>query len=207
MSGIDWNFRYDWDMANWGSFHIGNSGYYELDQKEQATPESPIVSPYGYTDLDGTRVGQNSGHKLKRVRSRAGWTDGTWSTTLFATTQFHDGPNTNIQLPGCFWDVGFSAGDCYPGSPYYPQAFPEGGFYNTSPGWTQFDINVTYNTGMIPTNEYLQNINISLTVNNFLDADPPFTFNSRTNAREIRAYDDRFSELGRFASITITKTW
>ena len=71
----------------------------------------------------------------------------------------------------------------------------------------QWDINVTYNTGMMPQNEYLQNLNISLTVNNFLDADPPQVFNSRSRGREIFAFDSRFSEMGRFASLTLTKTW
>ncbi len=208
LKGIDWSFRYDWDMGNLGSFHVGNSGYFEIDQLEQANSESPVESLYGgVTGDDGVRQGENSGTQMQRLRTRAGWTDGTWSTTLFATTWLHQGPNTNIRLPGCFWEPGFGEGDCYPGSPYYPQANPDGGFYNTSPGWTQFDVNFSYNTGMMPTNSYLQNLNISLTVNNFLDADPPFTYNSRGRAREIRAYDDRFAELGRFASLTLTKTW
>jgi len=216
LRGIDWSFRYDWSMGDLGSFHVGNSGYYELDQKAKANELVPAFSFYdGTIGEDGSTSGRNSGSRLKRVRSRAGWTNGTWSTTLFATTQFHgsssnleDGnPNTNITLPDCFWRPGHSAGDCYSGSPFYPQANPDGGFYNVSPGWTQFDINITYNTGMMPANEYLQNLNISLTINNFLDADPPFVFLSRDRSREIRAYDDRFSELGRYASLTLTKTW
>jgi len=207
LEGIDWNFRYDFDTA-WGSFHVGNSGYYELEQSEQANSGSPVEKLYsGVINSSGVREGVNSGARLKRVRTRAGWTDGTWSTTLFATSRHHLAPNTNLKLPSCFWADDAKAGDCYAGSPYYPQKHSAGGFYNTSPGWTQLDINVTYNTGNIPANEYLQNLNISLTVNNFLNADPPFQFNSRSRAREIRAYDDRFSELGRFASLTLTKTW
>jgi iron complex outermembrane receptor protein len=196
LKGIDFSFRYDWDMGNLGSFHIGTAGYYELDQLEQANDDSPVSSIY---------EGKNSGAQLKRLRSRAGWTNGTWSTTLFNTALFHQGPTNNIVLPDCYWREGFSAGSCYTGSPFFPQQYDQ--FYNTSPGWMQWDVNVTYNTGVMPTNEYLQNINISLTVNNFLDADPPQVFNSRSSAREIFAYDARFSELGRFASVTITKTW
>ena len=209
LKGIDWNFRYDWDMGNLGSFHIGNSGYYELDQIEKANEATPAESLYdGVVDPDtGIRTGENSGARMQRVRSRVGWTNGVWSTTIFATSRFHLGPHTNIRLPDCFWRPGFGAGDCYTGSPYFPQDNPDGGFYNASPGWTQFDINVTYNTGMMPTNDFLQNLNISLTVNNFLDTDPPFSFNSRSRSREMRAYDDRFAELGRYASLTLTKNW
>ncbi len=208
FSGIDYSFRYDWDMGNLGSFHVGNAGYYELNSRAQANEEVPVESDYdGFIDENGVRQGENSGSRLQRVRSRAGWTNGTWSTTFFATTRFHQAPSTGLRLPNCFWQTGFGTGDCYSGSPYYPQESPEGGFYNTSPGWTQFDVNFSYNTGMMPTNSYLQNLNISLTVNNFLDADPPFTFNSRGRAREIRAFDTRFSELGRVVSLSLTKTW
>ena len=207
LKGIDWNFRYDWDMGNWGAFHIGNTGYYELDQREQANESVPVESVYGgVIDPDtNVRTGENSGAQLQRVRSRVGWTNGTWSTTFFATSRFHQGPNNNLRLPRCFWESGASTGACYNGSPFYPQDFDQ--FYNTSPGWTQFDVNVTYNTGMMPTNEYLQNLNVSLTVDNFLNVTPPFAFNSRSRAREIRAFDNRFSELGRFVSLIVTKTW
>jgi outer membrane receptor protein involved in Fe transport len=60
---------------------------------------------------------------------------------------------------------------------------------------------------MMPTNEYLQNLNLSLTINNVLDNSPPATLNSRSNAREIFARDSRWSEMGRFVSIQLTKYW
>jgi len=207
FTGIDFQARYDWDMGDLGSFNIGTSGYYELDQTQQANDTSPIVSPYGFTDLDGEEVGQNSGAHLQHVRSRLGWTNGTWTTTLFNTLRPHTPPTTNLNLPDCFWkaSLGYGGGDCYTASPFFPQQHDQ--FYNGSPGWMQWDINVTYNTGMLPQNEYLQNVNISLTVNNFLNANPPQVFNSRSRGREIFAFDSRFSEMGRFASLTLTKTW
>jgi outer membrane receptor protein involved in Fe transport len=207
LDGIDFVFRYDFDLGNLGSWHVGTSGYYENDEKAQANENVPVDSDYnGFIDPEtGERIGVNSGHQLQSLRSRLGWTNGIWSSTLFNTWRGHQPPNRNIRLPDCFWRAGFGPGDCYAGSPYFPQQHDQ--FYNTSPGWMQWDINITYNTGLMPTNESLQNLNISLTIDNFLDADPPQVFNSRSNAREIFAYDSRFSELGRFVSLTITKNW
>jgi iron complex outermembrane receptor protein len=198
LKGIDFDFRYDWDMANWGAWHIGAAGYYELDQTTQSTPNDPIDSRY---------EGKNSGGRLHRVRYRAGWTNGTWSTTLFANYKGHTGPSggTALPLPTCYWAAGFGAGDCYPGSPYYPQ--PGELFFDGAPAHTEFDLNISYDTGEMFANPLWHNTTVSLTIQNLLDRKPPFMYTSRDRAREIRAYDTRFSEFQRFVTLNITKNW
>ena len=74
-------------------------------------------------------------------------------------------------------------------------------------GHSEFDLSLGYNTGLMPANSYLQNIQVNLTINNVLDRSPPFNFEAREGGREIRAYDARWSEYGRFMSLAVTKTW
>jgi hypothetical protein len=58
---------------------------------------------------------------------------------------------------------------------------------------------------MMPANEYLQNINLQLVVNNILDHDSPFVYHDRGG--DYAAFDMYYGELQRVASLTITKTW
>jgi iron complex outermembrane receptor protein len=198
LEGIDFDVRYDWDWGNLGSWNAGVSGYYEIDFKQQATPVAPVDSNY---------EGKDSGARLHRMRFRLGWTNGTWSMTGFANYQGHTGKSAgqNLPLPECYWHEDFGPGACYPGSPWYPQDGPI--FDDSAPAHYEFDLNIAYNTGMTPTNTYLQNLTFSLTIQNLLDRKPPFQYASRSRAREIRAYDTRWSEFQRFLTLTVTKTW
>jgi iron complex outermembrane receptor protein len=196
LEGIDFDIRYDWDWANLGSWNAGVVGYYELDFKQQSTPAAPVDSNY---------ENKNSGHRLQRARFRLGWTNGTWSITGFANYKGHSSQSQNLPLPRCYWAEEYGPGACYPGSPYYPQ---EGPIYDDSaPAHYEFDLNVAYDTGESPANEYLRNLNISLSILNLFDRKPPFMYTSRSRAREIRAYDTRWSEFQRFITLTVTKTW
>ena len=195
-------------MGNWGSFNIGTTTYFDIKQCSNAGDvDSVDICNYSYTDANGNKVGINSGTQLQKVRSRLGWRnpEGTWGLTLFNTWQGHQAPTNNLTYPDCFWADGYGPGDCYAGSPYYPQ--PGSRFFNTSPGWMQWDLNITYNTMEMPRSEFLRNINFSFTINNVLDANPPAVFNSRSNAREIYARDSRWSELGRTLNLQVTKYW
>ena len=198
LEGIDFDMRYDWDMGNWGAWHVGAAGYYELEQTTQATDFDPVDSVY---------EGKNSGARLHRVRYRAGWTDGTWSTVLFANYKGHRGPShgSALILPDCYWAEGYGPGSCYPGSPYYPQ--PGETFFDGAPAHVEFDLNVSYNTGEMFGNPLLHNTTVSLTIQNFLDRKPPFMYTSRDRAREVRAYDTRWSEFQRFVTLSVTKNW
>ena len=68
-------------------------------------------------------------------------------------------------------------------------------------------MNVSYNTGDMFANPLLHNTTVSLTIQNVLDRKPPFQYTSRSRAREIRAYDTRFSEFQRFVTLNVTKNW
>ena len=201
LEGIDFDIRYDWDWGDWGNWNAGVTGYYEIDYSEQSNPASPVISHYD------TDTAERSGNRLKRARYRLGWTNGTWSITGFANYQGHTRKSAgqNLPLPNCYWHPDFGPGSCYPGSPYYPQ---EGEIFDDSaPGHYEFDLNVAYDTGETPVNEYLRNLNVSLSISNIFDRKPPFMYTSRTRAREIRAYDTRWSEFQRYITLTITKSW
>jgi outer membrane receptor protein involved in Fe transport len=198
LQGIDFDIRYDWDWGDWGNWNAGVTGYYEVDFEEQANPSAPIDSRY---------ENQDSGNRLQRARFRLGWTNGTWSLTGFANYKGHSAKSAgqNLPLPNCYWHADFGPGSCYPGSPYYPQEGPI--FDDSAPGHYEFDLNVTYDTGEMPANEYLRNVNVSISVLNLFDRKPPFMYTSRSRAREIRAYDTRWSEFQRYITLTITKSW
>jgi len=196
LRGIDFMGRYDWDMGDWGAWHVGATGYYELDYSAQASSTSPKEDRY---------EGQNSGHRLKNVRGRIGWTDGTWNATGFINYHGHKLPFDDVlaSAPACYWAEGFGAGDCYSGSPY--NAARTGEFENMVPSMYLFDLSVGYNTGLMPTREYLQNIQLQLVVNNILDRQSPFTYHDRGG--DYSAFDMYYGELQRVVSFTLTKTW
>lgn len=108
--------------------------------------------------------------------------------------------------PACFWQTGYSAGSCYPGSPFY-------GPFNTYPGATPglytFDLSLGYTTGARPANPYLQNINFQFTVLDLLNKAPPFQYNlqsGRSVAAQIyTGYG--ISPLQRLINFAITKSW
>ena len=212
FSGIDFDGRYDLDLAkvgfpNIGSLNIGAQGFYETIDKSRASDTQPLVSVFS-TAEGGPR---DSGNHLQRVRYRLGWSDDTWSVTTFANYYGHGaggailGVNTNGTnlIPGCFYQPGFAAGGCYPGSQYFG---PENVFPNYSPAVVFMDLSFGYQTGEKPANEYLRNIALQFTINNVLDKKPPFQVGARGNG-SIRAFDNTFIDLQRTFTLTITKTW
>jgi len=207
FSGVDFDARYDFDLAkagltDAGSINIGAAGFYEILDKQRATDTSPLVHVFQAKD---------SGNHLQRVRYRLGWSDDTWSVTAFANYFGHGaggavlGVNTNGTnlIPGCFYQPGFAAGSCFAGSPYFG---PENVFPNFSPAVVFMDLSIGYQTGEMPANEYLRNIGVQLTINNVLDKKPPFQVGARGNG-SIRAFDNTFIDLQRTFTITLTKTW
>lgn len=203
-AGIDFTVRYDWEMADWGSFNIGASGYYELHARERASANAPwtdAATGVALTDL------KTSGNQLKKVRYRVGWADGGWNVTTFFNYYGHSAQDVNgiILLPKCFYAVGFGPGSCYPGSPYYG---PLDEFPLHSPANVLVDLTVGYNTGTTPTNAYLQNITVQLGVTNLLDKNPPLGVHPlRSRGTGVAAYDRNYPDLKREVSLTIVKAW
>jgi outer membrane receptor protein involved in Fe transport len=105
--------------------------------------------------------------------------------------------------PRCYWAQGFNAGSCYAGSPWNP--VPSARFQHMLPSVYLFDLALGYNTGDMPANSYLKNLQLQLVVNNVFDKPSPFTYHDRGG--DFAAFDMFYGELQRVISITVTKTW
>ena len=218
--GIEFNVRYDWEWGNWGSFHVGALGDYRLKAQLRAGEGSPWVEPlFGVPDHTQiiadpetgelvTHIGTNArGNQLEEVRYRMGWTDGTWNFTSFFNYRGHGQQDEfgSLVLPSCFYAVSAAPSACYPGSPYYG---PLDIYPIVSPATVLVDITFGYNTGDMPTNPYLRNIQIQFGVTNLLDKTPPLGVRPlRSRGTGVSAYDRTYSDLKREVSMTITKQW
>ena len=204
FGGIDFDARYDFDLANvgltdFGSINIGAAGYYQTVDKSRANATAP---------LDDRYQGKDSGNRLQRVRYRLGWQNESWNVTAFANYSGHgniqgnnlDGANL---VPPCFYQQGFGPGSCFPGSGYYG---PAGVFPNMTPAVVYWDLSIGYQTGETPANEYLRNIGVQFTINDLFDKKPPFSVGARGNGA-IRAFDNAFIDLQRTFTLTLTKVW
>jgi hypothetical protein len=207
VSGIDFDARYDFDLSKVGlmeagALNIGATGYYQTILKDRGSVTSDLVHTY---------IGKDSGNHLQRVRYRLGWSNDTWSVTGFANYFGHGAAgselgvnfNGNKLIPPCFYIPTSSAGSCFAGSPHFG---PYLTYPNMSPAVVYLDLSIGYQTGETPANEYLRDIGVQFTVNNFLDKPPPFQVGARGNG-SIRAFDNAFSDLGRTFTLTVTKTW
>jgi iron complex outermembrane receptor protein len=209
FGGIDFDFRYDFDLskagfANIGALNIGAAGYYEITDKSRASE----LDPYDFVYQD-----RDSGNHLKRVRYRLGWSNDNWNTTIFANYFGHGaGPNNGDPgqntaganlVPPCFYLPTSGPGGCFPGSAYFG---PASYYQNMAPAVVFWDLSIGYQTGEAPANQYLRNIGIQFTINNILNKEPPFQVGARGNG-SIRAFDNNFSDLQRSFTLTLTKVW
>lgn len=228
-SGIDFSLAYDWDMGAFGSMGASVSGDYRLRHRTQNAIGSPIIDDYTQT-IRGTDTveGQNSGHQLQRARFNLRWTDAdaTWNVNLGSTWIPHTF-NGGIP-PACFWRDDYGPGTtwaqargyagCYPGSPFYPQPALKAQGANDvditeqefagvlQPSQMFFDLAIAYSTGDMPTNAYLQNLRITLNVNNILNRLPSaIDYDGRTASGSQRIREG--NPLQRTVGLTITKTF
>ena len=203
LTGIDFNMRYDWDMGNLGAWNIGVAGYYEVGEKRQANDFSEVEDRY---------FARHTGNRLQRARYRLGWTDGDWTITAIGRYVGHGSLNTrgSSSLPRCYYHSDFAstgAGSCYPGSPFYGP-FENDVFPNYSPATVEFDLAFSYQTGLIPASEYLQNIRFDFTIINVLNKQVPFQIGLRGRGlRDGRAFDNAYNDQQRQVSISVTKAW
>jgi hypothetical protein len=204
FGGIDFNIRYDFDLAraglpNMGAINIGAVGYYELTDKSRARDDLPVDYVY-FGD---------SGNHLKRVRYRLGWQNESWNATIFANYFGHGTFDEGINVAGgklvppCFFASGFGPGSCFPGSNYFG---PADYYKNMTPATVFFDLSIGYQTGDMPANQYLRNIGIQFNINDLFDRPPPFSVGARGNGA-IRAFDNGFPDLQQTFTLTVSKTW
>jgi outer membrane receptor protein involved in Fe transport len=220
LGGLDFNFRYDWDMGAWGAWNARVSGSYELRNRSQDSPFSAVSSVYTMTRPDGTVVGTNSGHQLQRARFTLGWTDMNAHWSVVAAAQWDPHSFGGGTPPACFWrddyGPGTAKGLCYPGAPYFPQPFyqapagtaqPDQRFAGTlKPSQMFFDLTLGYDTGEAPTNTYLRNIRFSLNIYNVLNRyGSAIDYDPRTVAGSPRIREG--NDFQRTVSFSVTKQW
>ena len=200
VSGLDFSARYDFDLGDWGAWNTGLTANYPMLNKSQS-PGLPTINAF---------VGDTGG-RLK-YRGRLGWAGtGGWTNGLSVTGFVNFIPHSanvseinNIAAPPpCYWATGFSAGSCYPGSPFIG---PFTSFPNEAPGLYTFDLALGYTTGTQPANAYLQNLNFELTVNDIFNKAPPFEYNFGSG-RSAAAFVTEINPLQRFISVAVTKSW
>jgi iron complex outermembrane receptor protein len=197
LTGIDFDVRYDFELANWGFWNVGIRGDYRLTDKT-------LPSDAPGTAVDDAFDG-NTGGRL-RWRGRLGWSQGDegFSVVGFLNYRPHGSP-ANTLPPACYWQTGFSAGSCYSGSPFFG---PYDRYPLYSPAQYWLDLTVAYNTGeMFANNPYLQNLNLSMTVNNIFNRQGPFTYTFGSNRGTAADQNALNGYLQRYISFTITKNW
>jgi outer membrane receptor protein involved in Fe transport len=211
-SGLDFQFRYDFDAGNTGTFNIGATGSYLIKARSKDSVDDPTWSvsagPRAAGDTGGTTA---DGHQLAKVRYRLGWTDanGVFGVQTFWNHTLHSGhdPNGAGLIPPCFYITGAGPGSCYPGSPYYGP-YAVGNYATYSPANVTVDATFTYNTMDTWTNPYLHNIVFSATVVNIAGKKPPLGVHPlRSRGTGVSAYDRNYSPFEREFSFSISKLW
>ncbi len=211
-NGVDFSASYDYDAGDFGAWNTGIVGNYVIDNKSVTVPGEAPVSFYSSV-INGTR---DSGGRL-RYRARLGWAggpDGAFSATLFMNYIPNFGPNNTSNpaangtsvAPLCFLQGN---------TPCNASGNPQFAMYNTQvamltneiPSMYTFDLSLGYNTGDRPANTWLQNINLTLTVNDLLDRKPEFQYAVATSSNTPHAFYNALSADQRFVTFIITKAW
>jgi hypothetical protein len=189
------------------------NGSYVIDEVIQSGPGQPLNSQYS-TIHNGTR---NSGGRL-RYRAHLGWDEGGsagWGVDTFMNYNPHWNTNGGALPPLCFLQGEPScAASGMPQYAQYTQQFPT--LNNLVPGMYTFDLSVRYNTGDMPLNRYLKDIQIVLSVNNLFDRQLEYAYgisNSPVYAfwtpppKGVIGFGSSITPDGRYLTLTITKTW
>ena len=182
LNGIDFNARYDWDMAEWGAWNAGVNGTYFLHDEADDGQGNFTAGPYVGDSLVAG-VGNSTGSRM-RMRGQIGWSDGPYSVTTFVNYRSHYHLTVTDPPPA------FTAN--------FPSRLQPETYYS--------DLSLGYNTGDIPANDYLKNLNFQLIATDLLDAGPPFSYNTG-GQQGLSSYDLNYSPAGRILTLTITKTW
>ena len=179
QEGVDFRADYDWDMGIWGEGNTGVSGAYAIHQ---------ITTIPGSTPVDAYDTnGQPLAFRLT-YRAHLGWNLDGFSATWFIDYTSH-----------------VSSSNPFPPAAFLAK-FPN--YSNKLPANFLFDLALGYNTGDIPANTYLKNLNVQLVVNNVLNRDPPFSYNISNPTNGVVGYlPALYSPSGRTLALTVTKSW
>lgn len=204
LSGIDWNWSYDYDAGDLGAFNIGQTGTYYLHSFQVNAPGVPAVDGFDGNLSAVGGIAQNGVETAPRMRYRArvGWSNGPFSVTGFMDYQSHffNGqgapPNVNFQCTTSGSTIGGGTFPCAIGN-----------YTNIEPSYYTFDLSLGYDTGSIPANDYLKNVGIQLVIADITNRVAPFEYRTSTGGGNPSAFDITKSIQGRTFNLIITKTW
>jgi iron complex outermembrane receptor protein len=215
VEGIDWNASYDLDLGDFGAWNTGVTGTYYLHYFQElvnGTPpvdalhnNLPAIGGVLQNGVASIPSGQPAAPRMI-YRARLGWSNGAYSVTGFMNYSAHYyapwgvPPNVNNQCAVAGGNTPAAAN-----APVFPCAITN--YTNIEPSVYTFDLSLGYNTGDLPTNDYLKGINLQLVVQNLMGRHSPFEYGPTTASRNISAYDILRSNLGRVIGVTIVKTW
>jgi iron complex outermembrane recepter protein len=209
--GVDYNASYDFDLGDFGAWNTGITGTYYLHYYEQTVSGGSIVDLLHADLLPAGGIAQNGvasipdnapGAPRMLYRARLGWSNGAYSATGFVNYTSHYfapwgvPPNVNFQCTTAGGNVGGGT---------FPCAISN--YTNIEPSFYTFDLSLGYNTGDMPTDDYLKRINVQLVVQNIMGRHSPFEYGPVSGIRNISAYDVLRSNLGRVIGITVIKNW
>jgi hypothetical protein len=204
MTGIDWNWSYDFDAGELGAFNIGQTGTYYLHDWVAAVAGGDVSDAFHQTlaSLNGLQqVGVETLPRM-RYRARLGWSNGPISVVGFMNYQSHffntqaAPPNVNF---ACITSGSSTGGGTFPCA--------INNYTNIEPAETTFDLSLGYDTGDEPANYFLKHVGIQLVVTNLLDKHPPFEYRTSTGGGNPAAFDILTGLQGRFFTLILTKTW
>ena len=153
--------------------------------------DTGIDTPTNVFDTSRPNRGRPAGvSERPRIRTRTsiGWTDETFSVTGIVNYRGHyfhreRFPSSRV-ITAC-------------GCPSYS---------NLLPNFITTDLALGYNTGLMPSNSYLQNVGINLVIGNVMDKHAPFVYRGgegESGAMDIEGADP----IGRTISLTVNKQW
>jgi iron complex outermembrane receptor protein len=182
--GFDFSVGYEFDLGNWGTPNVGIDGTYFLHRETLNIPGTDPVQAYEGDSLACLYCAPPIPPRF-RYRARLGWSsaDAAWNVNLFAnytTHHFHQQVRP-------------------------PNAPPN--YSNIVPAHVTVDMSIGYNTGTDAVNDYLDNLDIRLVVNNVMNKYPPFMYKVSSGGSNPAAFDISQSPVGRQATIVLTKTW
>jgi len=204
--GVDFNASYDIDLGDLGAWNTGILGTFYLHQWQSLAPG---VAP---TDLLHQNLGSLAGVAQNgvetgprmRYRARLGWSDGPFNVTGFMNYESHYfqtreslPPNVNLRCLSSGGTVGGGSLPCAINN-----------FSFIEPNFVTFDLSFGYNTGDIPSNDYLKRVTIQLTVQNLFDRLSPFAYIPNfSGGQQANAYDPLRPNTGRIIGLTLIKNW
>jgi hypothetical protein len=205
VSGVDFNASYDWDMGDLGAWSTGVTGTYYLNRYSQTVGGGPVIDQYNQNLGAIGGVSQNGVETLPRLnyRARLGWSSGQFNATVFYNYSSHFfetrvgvPPNVNLQCTTAGGTVGGGSLPCAINN-----------YTAIEPAWNTFDLSVGYDTGEMPTNDYLKNVTVQLTVLNIMGIHSPFEYGPTSVTRNPAGYDLTRPDTGRTIGLTLMKRW